>query len=68
MAATGTVLGWAVTASTLVAVHVALGTVAESVHTRVPWLTILVVAAGCTAITLTAGIVSTAPHGGRADE
>jgi ABC-type antimicrobial peptide transport system permease subunit len=57
VAATGTVLGCVVTAGALVAVHVSLGTVSESVHTRVPWLTMLAVAAGCTAITLTAGIV-----------
>jgi putative ABC transport system permease protein len=56
VAATGTVLGCVVTASTLLAVHVSLRTVTESVHPRVPWLTILAVAASCTAITLTAGI------------
>ncbi len=57
VAATGTVLGCVVTAGTLVAVQVALGTVSESVHLRLPWLTILAVAASCTVITLTAGVV-----------
>jgi putative ABC transport system permease protein len=53
---TSTVLGGAITAATLVAVHASLATVTDSVSTRVPWLPILGVVACCAAITFTASL------------
>ncbi|MFG1922239.1 ABC transporter permease [Cryptosporangium sp. NPDC048952] len=55
---TGTAFGLGLTASTLIAVHVALSPVSDAVRTSAPWSVIFAVVASCAAITLAVGSVS----------